>query len=288
MIVSFHPCIVADVNRLCAGRNPDGSDLAAIREADAVILPQGCQKELYEMARSACLRVFPNYDVRFSYPGKTGQIRLFSEYGAPHPRSVVYADTCHCHQATESEGRLPFYPPFVLKLDYGGEGETVYHVKNETEWNDLIQDLRRFESGSQAGFILQEYVPAGDRSLRVVVIGSRYLSYWRIHPESGGFYTCVSKGAALDPDAHPGLQRNAVDTVRLFCQQTGINLAGFDILFPLDNTQKTSNPEPLFLEINYFFGRQGLGGSEAYYVLLMDEINKWLRDAGLNHETVCL
>jgi len=32
----------------------------------------------------------------------------------------------------------------------------------------------------------------------------------------------------------------------------------------------------LFLEINYFFGRKGLGGSEAYYKLLQQEIDRWI------------
>ena len=30
------------------------------------------------------------------------------------------------------------------------------------------------------------------------------------------------------------------------------------------------------LEINYFFGRKGLGGSDAYYEILNEEIDKWL------------
>jgi ribosomal protein S6--L-glutamate ligase len=30
------------------------------------------------------------------------------------------------------------------------------------------------------------------------------------------------------------------------------------------------------LEINYFFGRRGLGGSDAFYEILKREINTWL------------
>ena len=32
----------------------------------------------------------------------------------------------------------------------------------------------------------------------------------------------------------------------------------------------------MLLEINYFFGRKGLGGSEAYYKILHEEIRTWL------------
>ena len=69
----------------------------------------------------------------------------------------------------------------------------------------------------------------------------------------------------------------AVRAVRDFCQLTDINLAGFDLLFT--NTPETT--EIYFLEINYFFGRKGLGGSEGFYRILMEEIERWLEKKGL-------
>ncbi len=62
--------------------------------------------------------------------------------------------------------------------------------------------------------------------------------------------------------------------VRDLCDHTGINLAGFDLVFP-DNSDV-----PLFLEINYTFGRAGLGGSDTFYGLLKGEIDKWLEACG--------
>jgi len=56
------------------------------------------------------------------------------------------------------------------------------------------------------------------------------------------------------------------------CQKTGINLAGVDVIFSSDR----DDPAPMLLEINYFFGRKGLGGSEAYYKILQAEIQAWL------------
>jgi len=60
MIVSFHPLLEADRNIICAGRQPNREDLAAIRAADAVILSQRCYRALYEIARENWLHVFPN------------------------------------------------------------------------------------------------------------------------------------------------------------------------------------------------------------------------------------
>ena len=50
------------------------------------------------------------------------------------------------------------------------------------------------------------------------------------------------------------------------------DLAGVDVVF---SAQENDAP-PLLLEINYFFGRKGLGGSEAYYKILQAEIQTWL------------
>jgi len=90
MILSFHPIFEGDKNILCAGREPGADDLAAVRAADAVILPQGCKASLYTMARENCANVFPNYDARFEYPGKIGQTRLFRKLNAPHPKTEIY------------------------------------------------------------------------------------------------------------------------------------------------------------------------------------------------------
>ena len=70
------------------------------------------------------------------------------------------------------------------------------------------------------------------------------------------------------------MQRSAVRAVKSFCMKTSVNLAGFDLLFSTD--PKTT--DPYFLEINYFFGRRGLGGSENYYKLLLHEIDVWLKE----------
>jgi ribosomal protein S6--L-glutamate ligase len=48
------------------------------------------------------------------------------------------------------------------------------------------------------------------------------------------------------------------------------------------------DPEPLFLEINYYFGRRGLGGSERYYSMVHQAIREWLSRAGLDPDAVSL
>jgi ribosomal protein S6--L-glutamate ligase len=108
-----------------------------------------------------------------------------------------------------------------------------------------------------------------------VVIGENIISYWRLQENLETFQANLAKGAVIDTDSDPLLQAKAADAVRDFCKKTGINLAGFDFLFSGHTKAETEADTPLFLEINYFFGRTGLGGSEKFYELLNREIKKW-------------
>ena len=275
MILSFHPIIEADRNIICAGREPDEEDLAAIRAADAVILPQGCREPLYRMARENCPNIFPNLDVRFDYPGKRGQVRLFQRYGLDHPETQTF-------DSTEAYGRLRLQieMPAVVKFDWGGQGETVFKVADEQDLTTVMDRAKAHESTGQYGFLVQRFVDAGHRSLRVVVIGTQFFSYWRIQPPDAPFGTGVADGAAIDPKSDPALQQAAVDATRRFCHVTGLQLAGFDFIFDQAGSHVQSGA-PLALEINYYFGRTGLGGSDRYYELLQAEADKWLAALGL-------
>ena len=273
MIVSFHPLFEADKNIICAGRKPNGEDLAAIKSAEAVILSQGCYRELYDMARENCPHVFPNYDARFKYPGKINQIKLFRKVKVAHPASEIFSHVASFHrQYHEGLTKLAFDFPLVFKLDWGGEGETVYLIDSADNFQRTLKKAAEYEKSGQAGFILQQYISSNSRTLRVVILGQRVISYWRIQKNNDGFYSNLSKGAVIDSEAELGLQHKAVALIKYLCQKTGINLAGFDVIFSSEN----GDPDPMLLEINYFFGRKGLGGSENYYRILLQEIRNWL------------
>ncbi len=275
MILSFHPCFTADKNIICAGRKPCSDDLEQIKHADAVILPQGCSETLYRMAKKNCKNVFPNYDARFEYPGKTGQILLFQKTGTAHPASKIFTSLSYLcdHDGNIKNEKFLFTYPFVLKLGWGGEGETVYLVKTQSDLKYFIEKIKEYEKSGQKGFLLQEYIESGNKSLRTVTIGEKTISYWRIQKNPDSFCAGLSQGATIEFDMEPELVRLAEAKAKEFCNKTGINLAGFDFIFSLNNPDK----KPLFLEINYFFGRTGLGGSEKYYKILNKEIRKWLK-----------
>jgi ribosomal protein S6--L-glutamate ligase len=278
MILSYHPCFEADKNRLCAGRKPGTDDLAAILAADAVILPQGCYESLYTMARNNCKHIFPNFDAKFKYKGKIGQTRLFQNINAAHPKTEIHLNMDAFSKYYGSSPEKPSFDfPFVFKFDWGGDGDHVYLIQSVENFSNVLEIARKYETSGQKGFIIQEYIPANNRSLRVVVIGRTIVSYWRIQRNTDHFLSNVAKGAMIDYDSDHDLQKTAITSVKNFCSQTRINLAGFDILFSSRKKVKT----PLFLEINYFFGRQGLGGSANFYDILTKEIMKWIENLGL-------
>ena len=275
MILSFHPLFEGDHYRLCAGRDPDAEDLAAIQRASAVILPQGCRATLYHAAKKHCAKVFPNYDARFAYPGKIGQCQLFQNLEAPHPSSYYYADTKDFYRQHPS-GNGPITAPMMVKMDWGGEGDGVFPVAHKSELAAVLKRLQFFETTGQQGFIVQQWIPAGPRTLRVVVIGHQICSYWRVMPSSDTHLINLAQGGKIDKTSDQHLIAAAETATEAFCQKTGINLAGFDFLFSTDDGVADSGTA-LFLEINYYFGRRGIGGSEVFYQRLRQAIDHWLK-----------
>lgn len=275
MILSFHPIIEADENIICAGREPNSEDLSAIKRADAVILPQGCLEPLYRMARGNCPNIFPNMDVRFDYPGKSGQIRLFRQLSIAHPRTELFSTI----REFDRQG-CDIELPVVIKLDWGGQGDTVFKADTPHALQRALTRVKDVEKTGQSGFLVQEFIPAEKRSLRVVVIGESVTSYWRIQHIPDQFGDSISKGARIEHKADPDLQTEARSAARRFCQSTGLQLAGLDFIFSQEDL-KSGRIDPLMLEINYYFGRTGLGGSERFYKLLTLATDHWLQSIGL-------
>lgn len=273
MILSFHPCIDADVNVIVAGRAPGSAEKTLIKRADAVILPQGVRQDLYDLCRSYCERVFPNYDHRFRHPGKIGDTLLFRTAGIPHPQTCTFTDVeDFLKRFPPEKTRFPFPFPFVLKGNYGGEGHLVFKILDAEHLQATLDQLKPMERSFMRGFITQQWINHGGRDVRVVVLSDQLLSYWRVQKDSREFLTNLRAGGVIDRHSHPDLLEKARDVVGNFCQQTGIDLAGIDLMF--DQNDKSN--QPLFLEINYWFGRRFFGSSEAYYAILKETVRRWL------------
>ena len=273
MILSFHPCIDADLNAIVAGRPPGSEEESMVKRADAIILPQGVRQDLYDLCRKYATRVFPNYDLRFQRPGKIGDISLFRTAAVPHPKTFLFQNVAdyHSHFPAE-EYRFPFPFPFVIKGNYGGEGRMVCRIRCAKEMQAIIDQLGAMETSGTRGFIIQQWIDHGGRDVRVVVLHDRLISYWRVQRDPRQFLTNLSAGGTIDLHSDDHLLEKAEEIVHHFCKQTSINLAGIDLMFDKDDESE----KPLFLEINYWFGRRFFGSSEAYYAELKTAVKRWL------------
>ena len=284
MILSFHPCFGADGHIILGDRKLNGEDFLLIRRADVIILPQSCSFELHEACKNYSALLFPNYETRFEYPGKIGQSLLFDKLKCPHPETIRWPSVEKYRASNPLGKKYPHKLPFFLKADKSHEAEGVYLVTDGKVLESALESLSHLEKSGFRGFISQELISSQGNVLRAVILGKRVVTYWKRIDSPGQIVSTISRGAKLDKDWRPDLQEKGCNHAQNFATEAGVNLAAIDFVFPLADP----DPQPLFLEINYYFGRRGFGGSENYYRLLYEAIQEWLREKGFDPKGVTL
>ena len=284
MILSFHPCITADHQIILGHRQPDSNDESYIARSEIIILPQTCPEKLFEMCAESKASVFPDYRARFDFPGKIGQHIMFKKNNLPQPITHIWNSVSHFISVCGTQ--IPHQFPFLLKEDRSHESEGIHIINN---MHNVDVSLRKIEKknifkSERAGFISQEFIPNGGNTLRVVIMENRYIPYWKRAVNPDKKLSSIKTGALVDKDWKPELQKKGIAMAQELSLKTGINLAAVDFIFPLD----LADPEPLFLEINYYFGRKGLGGSINYYSLLFRAIVRWMEKNGFDSRKVKL
>lgn len=230
-----------------------------IRAARGVVMPRGITRKRYRKIAAMAQNWFPNLDAKYDYSGKTKQAVLFQRLKIRHPRTILYSNP---QVLLDAEGKvLPLDYPFVLKGDNGGGGSTVFPVCCR---KDLIDGLHRLPA--EEPLLIQRWVNHGGMDLRVVVVGAKMVSYFRVGGEN--FYNNVCRGGRMHPEIFPELQDRGMAAVARFCHLAGINLAGFDLMFPDEGP-------PVFIEINFNFGRKGLGGTPGFRKLFKEAVELW-------------
>jgi len=284
MILSFHPCFDTDVQVILGDRRLDSADLQLIRNAKAIILPQTCPQEIYNACSVSGASVFPSYEMRFKYPGKMGQSLLFKDFGFLHPDTLRWRTVDEFKKAYPASNDFPHDLPFFIKDDKSHEADGVFLVKDMPSLAKAFDYLALRESSGLPGFVSQEFIPSEGNVLRAVIIGRQVITYWKRPNRPGQVITTISRDAMIDHHWRPDLQEKGRKQVLSLSGKTGINLAAIDFVFPMSK----DDPAPFFLEINYFFGRRGLGGSQDYYGLLYQAVREWLGEIGLDPESVTL
>lgn len=284
MILSFHPVIDADQQIIFGSRSLNDEDMSLIRKADVILLPQTCRYALYKACQGSSGQIFPNYQARFQYSGKMGQSLLFKEKELPSPKSHEWTAVTEFEDYVKSEGPCPHERPFFLKTNRGHEGEGIYLVEDQETLAKAMNQLQGLEKTGTFGFISQEFIQTQGNVLRTVILNKSIMTYWKRSQTPEEIITTINRGAKIDGEWRKDLQEKGRQATNRLMGKTGINLAAVDFVF--DFTRH--DPEPLFLEINYSFGRRGLGGSENYYGLLFQSIRDWLSEKGFDPQAVRL
>jgi ribosomal protein S6--L-glutamate ligase len=238
--------------------DPGTTDL--LTKAAGVLLPSHVSPGRYRSITQHAKHWFPRLEAQFNYRGKTRQVHLFQRMGVRHPESLVFETPLRL-QVYLNEHGSPWGYPMVLKGDLGGGGETVFPIHGRKDVSRYLLNLPEDKP-----LLIQKWVEHGGKDLRVVIYGDRTVSYFRVG--GGQFYNNVCRGARLDHDGWPELQQKGVCAVRAFCWRTGIDIAGFDLMFPDDG-------EPVFVEVNFHFGRKGLGGVKEHQRHMLLAILSW-------------
>ena len=282
-ILSFHPCFAAQRQIILGSRKLGPRSQREINRADAILLPQTCSQDLYQACKASSAELFPNYDIRFTYPGKTGQHTLFSELRLPRPDTFSWSSVEEFKKAGGGEGVSHAFP-FLLKGNDSHEGEGVFLITDPDALESALGVLHTWEKTGQSGFVSQALIASGGNVLRAIVLEDEIMTYWKrpVHQES--LITTVSRNAVIDKDWRKDLQERGRVQTQTFVQSTGINVAAIDYVFSMTDPE----PKPLILEVNYSFGRHGLGGSLNYYRLLFGALQVWLRKQGFDPSLVRL
>ncbi len=261
-VLSFHPLVRGHFN-IWAFSAVDERLFTCLTQVKGVIFPQVFPEVLYRLALARGLKTFPEYRVRFDFPGKHGQVLLFRLLDLPHPKTLFVPKLA---AFGAHPGVLPLTLPkfpFVVKTLDEHEGYGVFLVTGKETWETVSSYLKAREREGRFGFLMQEYLP-GHYDARVVLIGRERLVFWR---EKKGFKGNLAQEGCLVPCPDKGLEEKALALAETLAQKTGINLAAVDFLV---------SDKGLFLnEINYVFGRRALKGK--FEALFFKAVKEFLR-----------
>jgi ribosomal protein S6--L-glutamate ligase len=259
--VSFYPQVPMEEN-LPVFQPLDAPEVRELlSKAAGVVVPRYILPPRYEAIARLAGRCFPSLRPKHVYGGKSRQIELFRKLGIRHPESLLFGNSSELLSHFTLHG-VPWEYPVVLKGDLGGGGSGVFPIY---EPDDLSRQIRKIPP--QQRVLLQRWVEHGGRDLRVVTYGPDIaVSYFRVG--DGQFYNNVCRGGRMDHNGWPEQQAKGIEASRALCRRAKIDIAGFDLMFPDEG-------EPVFVEINFNFGRKGLGGVAGHRKYELEAIMKW-------------
>lgn len=233
-LISFSPCRTLKLPNVKYLKPEDiFKHIEEIKEADWVLFPETWQVNFLVYALKK--KIFPSIN---SYHLGYNKVEMTRAMQAIAPEHVPYTIIKGKHDGVMEEILEELSFPFIAKDVRSAQGKGVFLIENRRQ-------LKNYLNGHDTLY-LQEYLPL-DRDLRVVLVGDEIVTaFWRI-ARDGEFRNNLSRGGKASWEDIPS---EALDLVKRWSRELGINYAGFD-LAPVGD-------KFYFLEFNLYFGYRGL------------------------------
>jgi len=281
-IVSYHSGIEAEINLSLLSKRPLGyKDFLAVTRSEAVLLPQFCRPDLYNLIRVLNKPHFPRPAIHLNLDGKVGNYLLFRYLGLPQPRALAFSCLNDAVQAWQNGKfiKMGLNFPLVVKGAGGGEGCNVFLVNSVLELVDLEQYLNTKCFYGPSGLVVQELVASNGRDLRILLVGNYQEAYWRLSRRPEEFRTNLSLGGYVKRYLWPVEIKAGLQLVLVLQSKMQLDVVGVDVLI-------SSDGYPLLLELNFYFGHQALGGLDVLRQLWLNAVRCWLVSLGLDSKRV--
>jgi ribosomal protein S6--L-glutamate ligase len=171
---------------------------------------------------------------------KSLETKLLVQAGVPVPKSYFANLT-----KIKENGPEIFGFPFVIKGTVGKQGHAVWSPRNESELEELVEELHDYQKEKGGRFLAQEFIKASQRN-RVLVIGGKAVAAitrptrWRkrFTEKIGGRYPEGRKEGLLP------VPKDDAKLAIAAAKALSIDIAGVDII------REDATGKPYILEVN--------------------------------------
>ncbi|MBI3909553.1 MAG: RimK family alpha-L-glutamate ligase [Armatimonadetes bacterium] len=204
--------------RVPGGVTADGAPLQYDAYLVRSLNPWGCIQVQYDLIELLSLSGYPVINQPHALSLAESKLQtsyLLAQAGIPTPRTVVAPDGAAAEAALAEFGRG------VVKPIYGALGEGLLLLT-------AGQDEERLKKYAEDGPVyIQEYLPAGWRDLRILVLGGRMLTAAYREAAPGEWRANVSQGGRCVPcEPSRELVSLAIEAARV----VGLDYAGVDLI----------------------------------------------------------
>jgi RimK family alpha-L-glutamate ligase len=183
-------------------------------------------------------------------------VQTLASHGLPVPRSIAGGDPEELARASAS---LSF--PVVVKQRRSRMGIGVIKCDSRDHLESVLDSLWRL--GDEV--IVQQFVPTGGTSLRLMVVGGDVVAAARLTPHRDDWRSNAARGGSVEPYQPV---RREIELAQAAADTLGLGVCGVDLLPGEETVICEVNPTPGFLRLEAATGVDVAGAIVSYAIRL--------------------